>query len=319
MNVSQILSQCEAIRKELGRVIVGKDDVISNVLISLLSDGHILIEDVPGLAKTLLARSIAMIADMKFARIQFTPDLLPGDITGANIFDQRESRFDFRPGPIFANLVLADEINRASPKTQSAMLEAMQEGQVTIEGEQYPLESPFLVCATQNPIELEGTYPLPEAQLDRFLARIRVGYPQKDDELEILMRRQKRKHDEIELSPIVDKETFLEMQRGVEEVFTSEKVGEYIVRIVGETREDPRTQIGASPRGSLAVFKLARAAAAIEGRDFVTPEDVKRVASMALSHRLILKPESWVRGVREESIVDDILRRVPTPKTLEKE
>ena len=317
MDFPALSKSCAAIKKEMSRVIVGKEEALSKVLMAVLADGHLLIEDVPGLAKTLLARCLAMITSMRFSRIQFTPDLLPGDITGANIFDRQENRFVFTPGPIFANLVLADEINRASPKTQSAMLEAMQERQVTIDGSPHALETPFLVCATQNPIELEGTYPLPEAQLDRFLARIGIGYPDEPDELEILMRRQERKKDDVELSVVVSRDDLLEMQRAVEDVHVSREIGQYIVSIVRHTREDSRTQIGSSPRGALAIFKLARSSAAMDGRDFVTPEDVKGVTAMALAHRLILKPEIWVRGIREEMVVADVLDRVPTPKAVD--
>lgn len=316
MDIKTVSKNCSAVREEAERVIIGKGEVITKVLTAILADGHILIEDVPGLAKTLLARSVAMILNMKFSRIQFTPDLVPADITGANIFDQQEAHFSFSPGPLFANLVLADEINRASPKTQSAMLEAMQERQITIDGNAHILEPPFLVFATQNPIELEGTYPLPEAQLDRFLARIQIGYPSENDEFEILVRRQQRKKDEVGLAALIGREDLLEMQAAVEEVHVSEDVGRYMVRIVRETRKSPQVQIGSSPRGTLALFKLARAFAALEGRDFVTPEDVKAVASMALSHRIILKPEAWVRKIREETVVAEVLDRVPTPKAM---
>ena len=301
VDIQTVSKTCAAIREQAERAIIGKGEVLSKALMAILANGHILIEDVPGLAKTLLARSIAMILNMSFSRIQFTPDLVPADITGANIFDQQNARFTFSPGPLFANLVLADEINRASPKTQSAMLEAMQERQITIDGKAHILDSPFLVCATQNPIELEGTYPLPEAQLDRFLVRIQIGYPSENDEFEILARRQQRKHDEVELKPLIDREDLLQMQAAVEEVHVSEEVGRYIVRIVRETRNGQQVQIGSSPRGTLALFKLSRSSAALEGRDFVTPEDVKRVSPMALAHRIILKPEAWVRKIREET------------------
>lgn len=301
---------------QIEKVIVGKRAVLEDLLIGILSNGHVLIEDVPGLAKTLIARSFARIMDLEFSRIQFTPDLLPGDITGSNIYNRAENTFEFSHGPVFSHIVLADEINRASPKTQSALLEAMQETQVTIEGTSHTLDHPFIVFATQNPIEFEGTYPLPEAQLDRFLMKMSVGYPDKDNELEILLRRQDRKTDEVELQAVVNREDVIEMQKSVEQVFMSREIGVYIVEIVKATREDNRVQLGASPRGSLALFKLARSAAALDGRDFVTPEDVKRIAKHGLSHRIMLKPEVWMRDIPEEDIVSDILQRVPVPRPL---
>ncbi|MGQ9629954.1 MAG: AAA family ATPase [bacterium] len=314
MEIGRLSELCREIVGTVGRAIVGKDKVLSQVLMGILADGHILIEDYPGLAKTMMAQSFAQVMDIRFTRIQFTPDLLPGDITGSYIYNQRESRFEFRPGPIFSNLVLADEINRATPKTQSALLEAMQERQVTVEGERFPLSPPFIVIATQNPIEFEGTYPLPEAQLDRFIMRMSIGYPTEEDELEILMRRQRRRSDVVELPKVIDGAKLIEMQRAVEEIYVGEDMGRYIVEIARETRRDPKVQVGASPRGMLALFKLSRTAAALERRDFVTPEDVKSVARIALSHRIILKPEFWVRGVTESSVIEDILNRVPTPK-----
>ena len=250
---------------------------------------------------------------MRFSRIQFTPDLMPSDVTGLSIYNQRTSEFDFRPGPIFANLLLADEINRAPPKTQAALLEAMQERQVTIEGETHLLARPFLVLATQNPIEYEGTYPLPEAQLDRFLLRAGIGYPSPDDEWRMLSERAERRRDEVEINPVVDGPTVLAMQRAIEEVFVSEAIGRYLVDIVNATRESTRLQVGASPRGTLALLKLSRGRAALVGRDFVTPEDVKAVAGPALAHRLTLRPELWVQRVRGDDIVADVLSTVPTP------
>jgi MoxR-like ATPase len=283
------------------------------VLLGFLADGHVLIEDFPGLAKTLIARSFAQAFDMTFARIQFTPDLMPSDVTGSSIFNQRTGDFEFRPGPIFTNLLLGDEINRAPPKTQAALLEAMQERQVTIEGRTNELERPFLVIATQNPIEYEGTYPLPEAQLDRFLLRLRVGYPDRDAEWAVLEQRVERGADEIELSPVTDRNGLLEMQRALERVHVSQSVGYYIVDLVAATRASQRAQVGASPRGALALLKLSRAKALLDGRDFVTPEDVKGVAVHALSHRLMLKPELWVQRVRPEDVVREVLDTVPTP------
>jgi MoxR-like ATPase len=299
---------------EIERAIVGKREVLELVLLGLLADGHVLIEDYPGLAKTLIARSFAQTATMSFSRIQFTPDLMPSDVTGSSIFNQRESEFEFRPGPIFANLLLADEINRAPPKTQAALLEAMQERQVTIEGVTHLLEPPFVVLATQNPIEYEGTYPLPEAQLDRFLLRIEVGYPERQDEWGVLERRIERTRDEVVLEPVVDGSRLIELQRSLEHVHVSEPIGLYMVDLAAATRESPRLQVGASPRGTLALLKLSRARAAVAGRDFVTPEDVKAVAVPALAHRLTLRPELWVQRVRGEDVVQEALETVPTPR-----
>lgn len=316
MEVSRLAEISSSILDEVGTVIVGKRGVLRQVLTAILADGHVLMEDFPGLAKTLMANCFARVLSIRFARLQFTPDLLPGDVTGSTIYNQHESTFEFSPGPIFANLVLADEVNRATPKTQSALLEAMQERQVTVEGTVHPLEHPFLVIATQNPIEFEGTYPLPEAQLDRFMMRVAVGYPTEDQELEILLRRQKRKSDDVSLTAVVDREELLAMQACVEQVYVEPEAARYMVRIVQETRRDHRTQVGASPRGALALFKLTRAEAAIDGRDFVTPEDVKSVALGALAHRIILKPEHWARGESEKDITEEILGKVPTPKAM---
>ena len=299
---------------EVERAVVGKRDALELVLLGLLADGHILIEDFPGLAKTLIARSFAQVASMDFRRIQFTPDLMPADVTGSSIFDQRASDFEFRAGPIFTNLLLADEINRAPPKTQAALLEAMQERQVTIEGITRTLARPFLVLATQNPIEYEGTYPLPEAQLDRFLLRLGVGYPSREDEWGVLEARIERREDEVELEPVVDAATLVAMQQAVESVHVAESIGYYVVDVVAATRTSPSVQVGASPRGSLAVMKLARCKAVLDGRDYVTPEDVKFVAVPALAHRLTLRPELWVQRVRAEDIVAERLETVPTPR-----
>jgi MoxR-like ATPase len=294
--------------------VVGKRHALELVLLGMLADGHVLLEDFPGLAKTLIARAFAQVTSIGFTRIQFTPDLMPSDVTGSSIFNQRDADFEFRPGPIFTNLLLADEINRAPPKTQAALLEAMQERQVTIEGVTHPLERPFLVLATQNPIEYEGTYPLPEAQLDRFLLRLGVGYPEREEEWDVLERRLDRAADEIELDPVVDREELLEMQRSIEQVHVDRSIGLYIVDLVAATRSASGVQVGASPRGSLAVLKLARCRAAIDGRDYVIPEDVKAVAVPALAHRLALRPELWVQRLRPDDIVADLLDRVPTPK-----
>ena len=298
---------------EVERAVVGKRDALELVLLGLLADGHVLLEDYPGLAKTLTARSFAQVTQTGFNRIQFTPDLMPSDVTGSSIWNQRDGDFEFRPGPIFTNLLLADEINRAPPKTQAALLEAMQERQVTIEGVTHRLARPFLVLATQNPIEYEGTYPLPEAQLDRFLLRVSFGYPSPSDEWEVLSRRMARREDEVELTPVVDGQTLLELQAAIEDVHVGDAVGAYIVSLVTATRTSTSTTVGASPRGSLAVLKLARCKAALAGRDFVTPDDVKAVAVPALSHRLMLKPELWVQQLAAEDIVRDLLETVPTP------
>ena len=298
---------------EIERAVIGKRNVLEMILLGLLADGHVLIDDVPGLAKTLMARSFASVLGLGFGRVQFTPDLVPSDITGATIYDQHRGTFEFRRGPVFTNILLADEINRAPAKTQAALLEAMEERQVTIEGETYPLPPPFLVLATQNPIEFEGTYPLPEAQLDRFLMRIGVGYPTNDDEWRIIERRLQRKTDVVQLTPVVGPSDLEQMKASVEDVFVSEAIGRYIVSIVDATRSAPRVQVGASPRGSLALVKLARAKAVLAGREFVTPEDVKAVAVPALAHRIALRPDSWVAGVKGDGIVRDVLDSVPAP------
>jgi MoxR-like ATPase len=316
VNIVDVEACSREVLAALTRVIVGKDTVLRQLLAGMLANGHILIEDFPGLAKTLIARLFGEAFDLDFKRIQFTPDLLPGDITGSFLYDQREARFDFRRGPIFTQLLLADEINRATPKTQSALLEAMQEGQVTVEGHSYPLESPFLVIATQNPIDLEGTYALPEAQLDRFIMRISVGYPERDEEREILSRRRDRRSDEAHIAVVANRQQLLEMQAALEDVHVDGSIEEYIVDITRETREDPRTALGASPRGSLALLRLARAEAALQRRDFVTPDDVKAMAVPALAHRMVLRPELWVSRVNPASVVQDILDRVPTPKAV---
>jgi MoxR-like ATPase len=311
--VIDVAATSARILDEVEQAVVGKRDALELVLLGLLADGHVLIEDFPGLAKTLAARSFAQVTSMRFARIQFTPDLMPGDVTGSSIYNQRTSDFEFRPGPIFANLILADEINRAPPKTQAALLEAMQERQATIEGTTHLLERPFIVLATQNPIEYEGTYPLPEAQLDRFLLRASFGYPGREHEVELLARRAERRTDDIELRPVVDRATLLELQDAVERVHVGDAIRGYIVDVVRATRDASAIQVGASPRGSLALLKLSRARAAVAGRDFVTPEDVKAIAVPALAHRLTLRPELWVQRVRPEDVVRDRLETVPTP------
>jgi MoxR-like ATPase len=298
---------------EVERAVVGKRDVLEVVLMGILADGHVLLDDFPGVAKTLIARSLATASGLGFARVQLTPDLLPADITGSLMLDQRVGALTFRPGPIFANLVLADEINRAPAKTQSALLEAMQERQVTVDGTSHPLPRPFVVMATQNPIEYEGTYPLPEAQLDRFLLRTTVGYPSGDHEWELLARRMERRSDEVCLDPVLSREDLIGMQRSLETVHVEEAVGRYVVAIVQATRLHGQIQVGASPRGSLALVKLARARAVLQARDYVTPDDVKAVVLPALAHRLVLRSELWVRHVPPEQVLAEVLDDVPAP------
>jgi MoxR-like ATPase len=298
---------------EIERVIVGKRQPLELVLCGFLANGHVLLEDYPGLAKTLAARSFAQVLSLRFTRVQFTPDLMPSDVTGSSIWNQRDADFEFRPGPIFTNLLLADEINRAPPKTQAALLEAMQERQVTIDATTHLLDPPFLVIATQNPIEYEGTYPLPEAQLDRFLLRTSFGYPERDEEVEVLARRVERQSDEIALEPVIDRSTLLEMQEAVESIHVAESVQGYCVDIVTATRTSASTAVGSSPRGSLALLKLARCGAALAGRDFVLPDDVKAIAVPALAHRIVLMPELWVQRIAAEEVVAEALATVPTP------
>jgi MoxR-like ATPase len=299
---------------EVEKAIVGKRDVLRHVMAAFLSTGgHILLEDYPGLAKTLIANSFAEALGMTFKRIQFTPDLLPGDITGGYVFNTNQNQFLLRKGPIFTNILLADEINRASPKTQSALLEAMQEHQVTLEGETQALPAPFIVIATQNPIEYEGTFPLPEAQLDRFIVRLSIGYPQREEEDEILRRRAERKQDIVRLQPVTSPEVFLGMQAAVEEVYVHPDVRRYIVDLVGRTRQQRQVVVGASPRGSLALFKLARAWAAMDGRAYVTPDDVKQFAQPALAHRVILDPSLWEAKTTDRSVILNIVQSVPAP------
>jgi MoxR-like ATPase len=315
MDLTDLAERAGAVLDEVERAVVGKRDRLELVLAGLLADGHVLLEDVPGLAKTLAARSFAEVTGLRFARVQFTPDLLPSDVTGSSIWNQRDAEFAFRAGPIFTNILLADEINRAPPKTQAALLEAMQERQVSTDGETRELEPPFLVLATQNPIEYEGTYPLPEAQLDRFLLRIGFGYPTAEAEWEMLERRLERGVDEVALRSVVDRETLLAMQHAVEGVHVDESIGRYVVDLVAATRESPSVSVGSSPRGSLALVKLSRCRAALDGRDFVTPDDVKSVAVPALAHRLVLRPELWVQRRSGEYVVREILDQVRTPAT----
>lgn len=295
-------------------VIVGKKDVLRLILLSILSNGHVLFEDLPGLAKTLTARSFAQCLGCEFKRIQFTSDLLPADVTGSYVFNRASSAFELRRGPIFCNILLADEINRAPPRTQSALLEAMQERQVTIENETLKLEKPFIVFATQNPIEYEGTYPLPEAQLDRFLVKTSIGYPTPEEESTILDRRSQRRSDDYVLDRVVDKADLLMMQDSVEGIHIDRDIERYIAEIVSKTRSHPSVEVGSSPRGSIAVMKLAKANAWLAARDYVIPDDVKAVAVPALNHRLILTADNWLRGIKPRSIIEDIVNKTPVPK-----
>jgi MoxR-like ATPase len=315
MQIAEAAGLSHSILAALQQVIIGKEQVLQQLLLGLYSGGNVLIEDVPGLAKTLIARLVARVTGLAFKRIQFTPDLLPGDITGGFIYNQKQGEFEFRPGPLFTNLVLADEVNRAPPKTQAALLEVMQERQVTVEGTTYPVPLPFVVLATQNPIELEGTYPLPEAQLDRFIMRLRVGYPSAEEEQRILSNRGARRQDSVDLEPVIGATHLLQLQATVEQVHVSEAIERYIVSLTAATRQHPQVQVGVSPRGSLALYQLARAHAMVHGRDFVLPDDVKAMAPAALAHRLLLKPELWIRGVQAEQIVRDLLEQTPVPKT----
>jgi len=299
---------------EVSKVIVGKDNVLRRVMNGILAGGHILFEDYPGLAKTLIARCFAQVLGVEFKRIQFTPDLLPSDITGSHIYNRDRGEFVLSPGPLFANIVLSDEINRATPKTQSALLEAMQEGQVSIAGDTQTLPQPFVVIATQNPIEYEGTFPLPEAQLDRFMLRLGVGYPSKEEEVDILQRRLDRKKDDVQLKALGSGDDLLAMREAVESVFVDPDIERYIVSITAGTRSHQSVLVGVSPRGSLALIKLSRAKAALDGRDFVIPDDVKDLAADALAHRLILSPELWSRRVTDRDVIEGIVQSLPVPK-----
>jgi len=304
----------ERILAEVERVIVGKRDAVRLVLLGILAAGHILIEDLPGLGKTLLARTFADALGLDFTRVQFTPDMLPADLTGTAVLDPRSGEFSFRPGPVFTNLLLADEINRTPPKTQAALLEAMAEGQVSVDGTTHPLQQPFVVLATDNPIEYEGTYPLPEAQLDRFTARVRLGYLDRDGEAEMVRRRLDRGSAAPVVSQVTDAAGLLAMRESLEAVHLDPDVLGYVVDLVAATRDHPKVTVGASPRGTLAVVQLARGHAVLAGREFVAPEDVKAVAVAALAHRLVLRPEMWVRRVTGDDIVAELLGQVPVPR-----
>lgn len=312
-DISTVSNLGRQIVTEVERAVVGKRDLLDMVMASVLAGGHVLFEDYPGLGKTLIARSFASVLGLEFKRIQFTPDLLPGDITGGYIFNRTSNKFELRQGPIFANIVLADEINRASPKTQSALLEAMQEGQVTLEGETIPLPEPFLVLATQNPIEYEGTFPLPEAQLDRFLLKLTVGYPSVEEEREILKRRRERRQEEVSLRQVTNAKQLLDLRSAIESVHVDADLENYIAELVHATRVDRRVAVGSSPRGSLAFLKIARAHAALSGRDYVLPDDIKRFAAPVLSHRLILQPEYWMSHQVTGEVIRDVFGKVAVP------
>ena len=294
------------------RVIVGKDQEVRLTLLAMLCEGHLLIEDVPGVGKTMLARALALSVGCTFRRIQFTPDMLPTDVTGVNIYNQKTQEFEFRPGPVFAQIVLTDEINRATPKTQSALLEAMEERQVTVDGTTYPTPKPFLVLATQNPIEYEGTFPLPEAQLDRFMLRIRLGYPGRDEEIEILDRQQ-HQHPINSLQQVVDVDELRAAQEAVKDIYVDQLVKEYIINIVRQTREHPDVYLGSSSRGALAIYRLGQARAALLGRDYVLPDDVKALAGPALGHRIIVGPAARIKDIEPEQIVQDLIDNMAVP------
>jgi len=314
LSIAQVAARSDQIIREVERAIVGKRTLLEQIMAAILvPGGHVLLEDYPGLAKTLIAKSFATALGLDFKRIQFTPDLLPGDITGGYVFDREQNHFVLREGPVFANIILADEINRASPKTQSALLEAMQEYQVTLEGETMVLPQPFIVLATQNPIEYEGTFPLPEAQLDRFIMKLGVGYPTPDEEREILRRRRSRGQDAVNLARVTNADELGEMRAAVEEVHIEPDLERYIIDLVDATRHRRQVAVGASPRGSLALLKLTRAWAAIQGRDYVLPDDIKRFVQPALIHRLILQPDLWMTRQAAEQVLADIVRMTPVP------
>jgi MoxR-like ATPase len=315
---ADVSSAAAAILDEIEGAVVGKRRALTLVLSGILAGGHVLFEDFPGLGKTLAARSFAQTLGLTFARAQFTPDLLPSDLTGSFVFDQRSNEFVFRRGPLFTGLLLADEINRTPPKTQAALLEAMQEHQITVEGTTFALEPPFHVLATANPVEYEGTYPLPEAQLDRFMLRVSFGYPSMDDEWEVLRRRLDRRTEEHTCRQVVDAATLLAMQRAVEQVTVDESISRYCVQLAAGTRSHPHALMGASPRGALALMLVARALAVVDGRDYVTPEDVKAVADPVLAHRIAIKPELWMSAASGHTVVDAVLASVAAPAALER-
>lgn len=313
LQLSDVATVGNRVISTVEQAIVGKRSLLEQMMAAILGGGHVLLEDYPGLAKTLIAKSFATALGLQFKRIQFTPDLLPSDITGSYVYDRTSGRFELRTGPVFANIILADEINRASPKTQAALLEAMQEHQVTLEGETLPLPEPFIVLATQNPIEYEGTFPLPEAQLDRFLMKLSVGYPSPEEEQEILRRRRQRRSDDQELPQVTSADELLALREAIEEVFVHPDIERYIVSLVGATRRDKRVAVGSSPRGSLALLKLARVQAALDGREFVLPDDVKRFARPTLIHRMILDPELWMQRRAADDVLNSIIQSVAVP------
>jgi len=313
MKVDEVSVSGNKVLAEVSRAVVGKRDVLEKILAAALAGGHVLLEDFPGLGKTLIARSFATALGLGFRRIQFTPDLLPADITGGYVYNRASGQFDLRQGPVFTNILLADEINRASPKTQSALLEAMQENQVSLEGESLPLPQPFIVLATQNPIEYEGTFPLPEAQLDRFLVRLSLGYPVPAEEQQILEQRRLRQKETVELEPVLSPTGLLDMRAAVETVFIHPDLEAYIVALVGETRRNRHVAVGGSPRASLALMKLARAQAALAGRSYVLPDDIKAYVHPVLTHRMLLLPEYWMRKNLIAEVVQTALRDVPVP------
>jgi MoxR-like ATPase len=310
--MEEVQTVAEKIIDNVGKVIFGKRDAIELTVIGLLCQGHLLIEDVPGVGKTMLARSLARSIGCEFSRIQFTPDMLPSDVTGVSVFNQKTREFEFRPGPIMAQIVLTDEINRATPKTQAALLEAMEERQITVDGITYPLAEPFLVLATQNPIEYEGTFPLPEAQLDRFLLRINLGYPQKSEEIDILDSQQYR-HPITGIGQVVDEKELRSAQQALKEVYVDPLIKTYIVELVNQTRRHPEVYLGASPRGSLTLYRTAQAYAAVRGRDYVIPDEIKLLVPPALAHRMIVSPAARIKDVSSEAVLTDILASVPVP------
>ncbi len=313
MDFKLIKEAKDEILNELSKVIVGKKDILEMLFATFLANGHVLFEDYPGLGKTLISRSLAQVLGLELKRIQFTPDLLPQDITGSFIYDKDKNDFVFRSGPIFTQILLADEINRASPRTQSALLEAMQEYQVTSEGHTIKLKKPFLVIATQNPIEYEGTFPLPEAELDRFAVKLSLNYPSMEEEQNILRLRKERKTDEVNLSKVISEDEFIKMQQAIEEVYVDEALEKYIVSIIYATRDDSSINVGASPRGSLMLYKISRAYAAISGRNFVIPDDIKKFIIPVLSHRIILDPSLWLRKNAATETLNRIVRSIATP------
>jgi MoxR-like ATPase len=316
LTLGEVSELSRQVLARVGQAVVGKGEALELVLAGILAGGHVLLEDYPGLAKTLAARSFAQALGLEFRRVQFTPDLLPSDVTGAFVYDQKESEFVFRPGPIFTGLLLADEINRTPPKTQAALLESMQEHQVTVEGQTFPLPVPFHVLATANPVEYEGTYPLPEAQLDRFMLRIGFGYPSPAEEWEVLRRRMSRRTEDQSVEAVTDAAGLLAAQRCVETVTVDDTVGQYCVDLATATRRDSQVLVGASPRGSLALLLTSRAYAVIQGRDYVVPEDVKAVAVAALAHRITVRPELWLHEVTGATVVRTVLGSVPAPPTV---